>query len=97
MTEELRKRLEEEYGCPITQISQEGIDHFLWLEDRKKESYIRGYKEAIEQAKKWMKINVPTICTEEGDYINLGYKMVSMTKYLADFEAEMNKLWEGEK
>lgn len=41
-----------------------------------------GYKEAIAMAKEWLK--------EKLNYI-------PMEGFLAAFEAEMNKLWEGEK
>lgn len=53
-----------------------------------------GYKEAIEQAKKWIQKNVPIIHTEEGDYVrvNMGHKNIPMNIYLSNFESDMNQI-----
>ena len=58
------------------------------LEEAKKE----GYKEAIAQAKEWLAIN-----TEEYARIIDGKEYVERKQLLADFESDMNKLWEEKK
>lgn len=89
MDKELRKRLEEaaeNFLLPYEKLYHPAI-HLGFMQGAE-----LGYKEAIAQAKEWIQKNVPIIHTEEGDYVRV--KNVSMNKYLADFEAEMNKLWE---
>lgn len=50
-----------------------------------------GYKEAIAQCKAWMRNYFP----DELD--GKGFEFVKLDTILADFEAEMTKLWEDEK
>lgn len=95
MNTELRKRLEEAAAtCARLRVYADPVYTNM------KRSYIAGaefgYGEAIEQAKEWIQKNVPIIHTEEGDYVrvNMGHKNVPMNKYLSDFEADMNKIWE---
>ena len=55
-----------------------------------------GYKEAIAQAKEWMdsKIGGYLRLVNENGLMASTFKIAHI---LADFEADMNKLWEGEK
>lgn len=105
MDAEMRKKLEEaakgyadenyevDYSAGTTPYSV-GLDE--GAHDGAEDGFLagaeHGYKEAIAQAKEWIQKNVPIIYTEEGDYVR--YKNVPLTIYLANFEADMNKLWE---
>lgn len=101
MDEEMRKRLEEAAEKYINNHNNYLCSAFL--KDRLKEAHIagaeHGYKEAITQAKEWLKEHFHDIPQPDPDLINLHPVDVeadywSMESMLADFEADMNKLWE---
>lgn len=55
-------------------------------------------KPILEQCKEWMGKHIPCIHTQEGDAIYAhGFRHIPMSSFLADFEADMNKLWEEKK
>ena len=88
MTEDLRKRL---YDAAIKRVnSNKMLSHgegtgallgFMWGAEY-------GFKEAIKVAKEWMQNYFP----DELD--GKGFEFVSRDEVIADFEADMNKLWE---
>lgn len=93
MDEQLRKRLEEaareEYPSYIGEhLNGRKFD----VNKRDREAFIEGgnigctlgYKEAIAQAKEWLNKNL-------AEYV---YGYDSLSVILADFETDMNKLWE---
>ena len=88
MDKELRKRLEEAAKKSVS--SNKMLSHeegtgaligFIWGAEH-------GYKEAIAQAKEWMRNYFP----DELD--GKGFEFVSRDEILSDFEADMDKLWE---
>ena len=111
MNTEIKKRLEEAAVQHAIQTlayfaqHNQTPTHFDWA-DKVKEEYIagaeHGYKEAVVMAKGWLEKKAHFAkaqwcnCEEsEDDYYN--GKMYGLEEALADFEADMNKLWEGEK
>ena len=100
MDAELRKRLEEAEVTIRTEIVN-GIPH-AWLsiaiDKATRQGIELGYKEAIAQAKEWIKTHTPCIHTHEGDAIYVhGFRHIPMLQFLADFETYMRKLWEEKK
>lgn len=85
MDEQLRKRLEEAADIYAKRIWKDLLEIHI-----SKTDFIagaeHGYKEAIEVAKEWLK-------EHWGDY----YAPVEWRNLTADFEADMNKLWEEKK
>lgn len=101
MDTETRKRLEEAAEKYALEHKAEWLHQNFYVSDSE-EGFIAGaeygYKEATAQAKEWLREHVPSIITETEDYVkSFELHMIPMSKFLADFEADMNKLWEGEK
>lgn len=86
MTKELRKRLEEaardyaETAVVIQSVLREEYIKESMHDFKTGASY--GYKEAITQAKEWLKENYHLFDHFDKDEV------------ISDFEADMNKLWE---
>lgn len=93
MTEEMRKRLEEaaekESKCIDCKDKRGlGLCKLYCASYRKFYAGAEyGYKEAIKQAKEWLNKNL-------AEYV---YGYDSLSVILADFETDMNKLWEEKK
>lgn len=94
MTEEMRKRLEED--------ADNHVGYHFSPNERPEISSVRtafyagavhGYKEAIAQAKEWLS----ETSIKKYLYDSDGRRWFNTTKFIADFESDMNKLWEGEK
>lgn len=99
MTEEIKKRLEDAATIETLKDTSKGRnrnDYFISAmadhENGFREGFIagaeQGYKEAIAQAKKWMQNYFP----DELD--GNGFEFVKLNAILADFETDMNRLWE---
>lgn len=85
MAEEIKKRLEEaadDFSSEFPNAASLKIGFFTGAE--------HGYKEAITQAKEWLSNNIHSDMT-------IGSFFDSREAIIADFEADMNKLWEEQK
>lgn len=109
MDKYLRKRLEEAANIEAIKDTSKGRnrkDYFISAmadhENGFREGFLvgaeYGYKEAIAQAKEWLKKNL-TITTVDQQRKLIFNVMTedNKIKLLADFEADMNKLWEEKK
>lgn len=102
MEKDLHKRLEEaaDRHCKCDAcLSEHKATGGCWKEICPPHSaYIAGaeygYKEAIAQAKEWLETN---IANQVEMMMAEGPLMMSKRTFLADFEAEMLKLWEDKK
>ena len=103
MTEEMRKRLEEaEDGIyPISEIYNDLAMEFVDTNSGLREAFKDGgevgielgYKEAIAQAKEWMKKN--TFTNKLYGLRPIQYwDFATQEQMLTNFESDMNKLWE---
>ena len=93
MTADLHKRLEEAADKYIKIITPDDIPYY---HRNVKQGYIAGaesgYKEAIKMAEGWLNEKV-----YDGKYWGRDDEgaFLDADELLADFEADMNKLWEG--
>lgn len=95
MNKNLRKRLEEAADNYANNVVAKSLflreDYVLGVKEDFYQGAEQGYKEAIEQAKEWMKNYFPV----ELDGKN--FELVSRDEILSDFEKAMNKLLEEKK
>lgn len=95
MTPDLHKRLKEAAYKYAKRVVPECISSYVDFFNSTRADFRNGakygYKEAIAQAKEWLETNIANqvemMCAE-------GPLMMSKTTFLADFENNMNKLWE---
>lgn len=97
MNTDLQKRLEEAAKEYAKRVVPECISSYEDFFNNTTADFINGakysYKEAIEQVKEWLKWNTqPKYIYIEGEGM-----FIDNAKLLADFEADMNKLWEEKK
>ena len=93
MTEEMKKRLEEaaKEACTCKMCPFEGTcEKKCGIYESFLAGTKQGYKEAIEQAKEWLKEQAEMYCC-----MISGELYFEEDEMLADFEADMDKLWEG--
>lgn len=101
----MRKRLEEaaEGTYPVSEIYNDLAMEFVDVNGGLREAFKDGgevgaeygYREAIEVAKEWLKEH--SHITEEMRGNVHCSTIMTMNGMLADFEADMNKLWEEQK
>lgn len=95
----MRKRLEEA-ACKITNdiIGERPQEIYCnAIEKGAKRGIELGYKEAIQQAKEWLKDNEHFYQGGSERYPELLSMFDTTQEMLADFEEAMNKLWEEQK